>query len=125
MEENDIERPTDLVVKSIVNKQQNKVYIIQGIDRKLPLEDIAEAKNLEFNELLEEIESIVYSGTKLNIDYYLSQTIDDDKIDDIYSYFKEEAETDSIQEAAKELGPDYTEEEIRLVRIKFISELGN
>ena len=125
VEENDIERPTDLVVKSIVNKQQNKVYIIQGIDRKLPLEDIAEAKNLEFNELLEEIESIVYSGTKLNIDYYLSQTIDDDKIDDIYSYFKEEAETDSIQEAAKELGPDYTEEEIRLVRIKFISELGN
>lgn len=125
VEENEIERPTDIVVKSVVNKSINKIYIIQGIDRKLPLEDIAEAKNLEFGELLEEIESIVYSGTKLNIDYYIEQAVDDDKVEDIYEYFREDAKTDSLHEAVEELGPDYTEDEIRLVRIKFISELGN
>lgn len=125
VEENDIVRPEDFVVKSAGGKSANKIYIIQGIDRKMPLDDIADAKNMEFGELLEEIETIVYSGTKLNIDYYLEQAIDDDKIDDIYCYFKEDAESDSVAEAIEELGPDYTEEEIRLVRIKFLSELAN
>lgn len=123
--ENEIDRPLDLVVKSVANKSLNKVFIITSIDRKLSFEDIAEAKDLEMNELLEEIESIVNSGTKLNIDYYIRQTVDDDKVDDIYEYFKTEASTDSLKEAVDELGKNYTEEEIRLVRIKFISEVGN
>jgi len=123
--ENEIDRPLDLVVKSVANKSLNKVFIITSIDRKLPFEDIAEAKDLEMNELLEEIESIVNSGTKLNIDYYIRQTVDDDKVDDIYEYFKTEASTDSLKEAVDELGKNYTEEEIRLVKIKFISEVGN
>ena len=123
--ENEIERPIDLVVKSVANKSLNKVFIITSIDRKLPLEDIAEAKGLETGELLSEIEAIVNSGTKLNIDYYIQQTIDEDKIDDIYEYFKTEASSDSLKEAFDELGRGYTEEEIRLVRIKFISEVGN
>jgi ATP-dependent DNA helicase RecQ len=123
--ENEIERPLDLVVKSVVNKSVNKVFIITNIDRKLSLEDIADAKNMEMNDLLDEIESIVNSGTKLNIDYYIRQTVDDDKVDDIYEYFKTEASTDSLKEAVDELGRNYTEEEIRLVRIKFISEIGN
>jgi ATP-dependent DNA helicase RecQ len=123
--ENEIERPLDFVVKSVVNKSVNKVYIITSIDRKLPFEDIAEAKGLEMNELLDEIESIVNSGTRLNIDYYIRQAVDDDKVDDIYEYFKTEADTDSLKVAVDELGRGYTEEEIRLVRIKFLSELGN
>jgi len=123
--ENEIERPLDLVVKSVVNKSLNKVYIITSIDRKLPLEDIAEAKGMEMGDLLDEIESIVNSGTKLNIDYYIRQTVDDDKVEDVYEYFKTEASTDSLKEAVDELGRDYTEEEIRLVRIKFLSEIGN
>jgi len=123
--ENEIERPSDLVVKSVANKSLNKVFIITSIDRKLPFEDIAEAKNMEIDELFSEIEAIVNSGTKLNIDYYIQQTIDEDKIDDIYEYFKTEASTDSLKEAFDELGRGYTEEEIRLVRIKFISEMGN
>jgi ATP-dependent DNA helicase RecQ len=123
--ENEIDRPLDLVVKSVANKSLNKVFIITSIDRKLPFEDKAEAKDLEMNELLEEIESIVNSGTKLNIDYYIRQTVDDDKVDDIYEYFKTEASTDSLKEAVDELGKNYTEEEIRLVKIKFISEVGN
>ncbi|AGY53101.1 ATP-dependent DNA helicase recQ [Bacteroidales bacterium CF] len=123
--ENEIDRPLDLVVKSVVNKSVNKVFIITSIDRKLSLEDIADAKNMEMNDLLDEIESIVNSGTKLNIDYYIRQTVDDDKVDDIYEYFKTEASTDSLKEAVDELGRNYTEEEIRLVRIKFISEIGN
>lgn len=125
VEENEIERPLDLVVKSVVNKSVNKVFIITSIDRKLPFEDIAEAKNMEMGDLLDEIESIVNSGTKLNIDYYIRQTVDDDKVDDIFSYFKTDASTASLKEAADELGKGYTEEEIRLVRIKFLSELGN
>jgi len=125
VEENDIQRPSDLVVKSIANKSLNKVYIITSVDRKLPLEDIAESKGMEINELLTEIEAIVNSGTRLNIDYYIRQTVDDDKVDDIYEYFKTEASTDSLKEAADELGRGYTEEEIRLVRIKFMSEMGN
>lgn len=123
--ENEIERPIDMVVKSVVNKSVNKVYIITSIDRKLPLDDIAEAKGMEMDDILNEIEAIVNSGTKINIDYYIRQTVDDDKVDDIYSYFKNEASSDSVQEAVEELGRGYTEEEIRLVRIKFMSELGN
>jgi ATP-dependent DNA helicase RecQ len=125
VEENEIDRPSDLVVKSVANKSLNKVYIITSIDRKLPLEDIADAKGMEMDELLGEIETIVNSGTRLNIDYYIRQTVDDDKIDDIYEYFKTEASTDSLKEATEELGRGYTEEEIRLVRIKFLSEMGN
>ncbi len=125
VEENEIDRPSDLVVKSVANKSLNKVYIITSIDRKLPLEDIADAKGMEMDELLGEIETIVNSGTRLNIDYYIRQTVDDDKVDDIYEYFKTEASTDSLKEATEELGRGYTEEEIRLVRIKFFSEMGN
>lgn len=125
VEENEIERPSDLIIKSVANKSLNKVYIITSIDRKLPLEDIAESKGMEMDDLLTEIEAIGNSGTKLNIDYYIRQTIDDDKVDDIYEYFKTEASTDSLKEAADELGRGYTEEEIRLVRIKFFSEMGN
>lgn len=126
VEENEIEREQDMVVKTVVNKSSNKVYIIQSIDRKLDLEDIADAKNLSMNDLLTEIEHIVSSGTKVNIDYYIDEAVDEDKQDEIYEYFQEEAETDSIEEALAELGEDdYTEEEIRLVRIKFISEFGH
>ncbi len=125
VKENEIERPSDLVIKSVANKSLNKVYIITGIDRKQPLEDIAESKGMEIEDLLTEIEVIVNSGTKLNLDYYIRQTIDDDKVDDIYEYFKTEASTDSLKEAVEELGRGYTEEEIRLVRIKFLSEMGN
>lgn len=125
VEENEIERPSDFVVKSVVNKSLNKVYIIQSIDRKLPLDEIAEAKNMELDQVYDEIEAIVNSGTRINIDYYIRQIVDDDKIDDIYEYFKEEATSDSVNEAMKALGADYTEEEVRLIRIKFLSELGN
>lgn len=123
--ENEIQRPSDLVIKSVANKSLNKVYIITGIDRKQPLDDIAESKGMELEDVLTEIEAIVNSGTKLNIDYYIRQTVDEDKVDDIYEYFKTEASTDSLKEAADELGRGYTEEEIRLVRIKFLSEMGN
>jgi len=125
VEENDIIRPTEFVVKSIVNKSANKVYIIQNIDRKIPLEDIAAHRDMDLLEVIEEIEAIVASGTKLNIDYYIRQTIDEDIMHGIYDYFAHEAETDSVTDAMKELGPDYTEEEVRLVRIKYISDVGN
>lgn len=125
VEENEITRPSDFVVKSVVNKSLNKVYIIQSIDRKLPLDEIAEAKNMELEQVYDEIEAIVNSGTRINIDYYIRQIVDEDKIDDIYEYFKEEATSDSVNEAMKALGADYTEEEVRLIRIKFLSELGN
>ncbi|MFO7932609.1 MAG: DNA helicase RecQ [Bacteroidales bacterium] len=125
VEEKDIIRPQDMVVKSVVNKSGVKVYIIQSIDRKMSLEDIAEAKNLEMLDLIDEIEAIVSSGTRLNIDYYLNEILDDDKLQDIYEYFRE-AETESVEAALNELGEDeYSEEEVRLVRIKFFSELGN
>lgn len=123
--EKEIIRPQDMVVKSVVNKSGIKVYIIQSIDRKMDLHDIADAKNLEYDQLLSEIEAIVNSGTKLNISYHIENEMDEEHVEDIYAYFKEDAETDSLEEAAKELGGDYTEEEIRLVRIKFLSELGN
>lgn len=125
VEENGIVRPDEFVVKSTVNKSANKVYIIQSIDRKLPLEDIADAKGLEMDELLEEIEAIVSSGTRLDIDYYISQTVDDDVVEDIYDYFRNDAESDSLEDAMKELGQDYDEMEVRLVRIKFLCEVAN
>ena len=102
-----------------------KVYIIQSVDRKLPLEDIASAKGLEMEELLDEIEAIVFSGTKLNLDYYIVQTLDDDVVDEIYEYFREEAESDSLADAMADLGSDYDEMEVRLVRIKFLCEVAN
>ena len=124
MEEKDIIRPQDMVVQSVVNRSGNKVFIIQSIDRKMDFEDIARAKNMDFDELMTEIEAIVNSGTRLNIDYYINQVVDEDKAEDIYLYFKEDATSDSIDEAVEELG-DCTEEEIRLVRIKFMCEQGN
>jgi ATP-dependent DNA helicase RecQ len=123
-EENEIERPEDLRVRTVANKSKLKVSIIQSIDRKVALDDIAVAKGIDFSELLDEVEAIVYSGTKLNIDYFLDEVMDEDHLDDIYEYFKEST-TDSLDEAFDELGDDYTEDEIRLVRIKFISEMAN
>lgn len=126
VEENDIDRPIDMVVKSVANKSKLKISIIQSIDRKVPLDDLAEGKGIEMNELLKELESIVYSGTRVNIDYYIDQVMDEEHRDDIFSYFKEEAESDDITTALMELGEDeFTEEEVRMVRIKFISEVGN
>ena len=114
-----------MVVKSVANKASNKIFIIQSIDRQMDFEDIARAKHLSFDELLTEIEAIVNSGTRLNINYFLEKYMDEDKIDDIFLYFKEDAESDSLSEAYDELGDEYTEEEIRLVRIKFLCEAGN
>jgi len=125
VEEKEIIRPLDMVVKSVVNKSGMKVYIIQSIDMKRPLEDIAEAKGLEMAELVSEIEAIVNSGTRINLDYYINNTIDEERQHDIYSYFREEAESDSLEDAIKELGNEFEEEEIRLMRIKFLSEMGN
>ena len=127
----------DALMRSAYNEKQNQanqqvkserskrqIKLIQAIDRKIALDELAESKDLDFDELLDEVEAIVYSGTKLNIDYFLEEVLDDDKVDDIYDYFKE-SETDDIDEAIEELGEDYAEEEVRLVRIKFISEMGN
>ena len=123
-EENEIERPEDLRVRTVANKSKIKVFIIQAIDRKVALDDIAVSKGLDFSELLDEVEAIVYSGTRLNIDYFLEEIMDEDHMLDIYEYFKEST-TDKIDDAMDELGDDYTEDEIRLVRIKFISEMAN
>ena len=123
-QENEIDRPEDLRVRTVANKSKMKVAIIQSIDRKVALDDIALSKGMDFEELLEEVEAIVYSGTKLDITYFLSEIMDDDHMWDIYDYFKEST-TDNIDEALEKLGEDYTEEEVRLVRIKFISELAN
>jgi len=125
VKENDIIRPDDFVMKSIVNKSVNKVVIIQSVDRKLPLEDIADAKGMEMEELMDEIEAIVYSGTKLNLDYYIEQTLDDDVVDEIFDYFHDEAESDSLESAMEDLKDDYDEMEVRLVRIKFLCEVAN
>ncbi len=125
VEENEITRPDDFVMKSIVNKSVNKVYIIQSIDRKLPFEDIADAKGMEMEELLDEIEAIVYSGTTLNIDYYLEQTLDEDVIEEIYDYLHDEAESDDLGSIMEDLRDDYDELEVRLVRIKFLCEVAN
>ncbi len=124
VEENEIERPEDLRVRTVANKSKLKVWIVQSIDRKVALDDIAVSKGLEFSELLDEIEAIVYSGTRINIDYFLNDVMDEDHVEDIYEYFKD-SETDDLEEAIEELGGDYTEDEIRLVRIKFLSEMAN
>ena len=123
-EENEIECPEELRVRTVAKKSMLKVNIIQSIDRQIDLYDLAEAKGLDFSELLDEIEAIVYSGTKLNIDYFIDEEVDDDHLDDIYDYFME-SETDDLDTAQDELGGDYTEDEIRLVRIKFLSEQAN
>lgn len=124
VEENEIERPEDLRVRTVANKSKLKISIIQGIDRKIALDELAESKGLDFSELLDEVEAIVYSGTKINIDYFLDEVIDEDHLEDIFEYFKE-SESDDLEAAIQELGGEYTEEEIRLVKIKFLSEMGN
>ena len=123
-EENDIVRQADLRVRTVAKKSMLKVSIIQGIDRQIALDDIANAKGIDFDEMLDEVEAIVYSGTKLNIDYFLEEVMDEDHIDDIYDYFLD-SDTDDLETAIEELGEDYSEDEIRLVRIKFISEMAN
>lgn len=120
----EIERPEDLRIRTVANKAKDKVAIISSIDRQVALDDIAVAKGLEFDELLDKIEAIVYSGTKINIDYFINDVMDEDHVEDIYQYFKE-SETDDLEDAIDELGDEYSEEEIRLVRIKFISEMAN
>lgn len=125
VEEKGIERAQDMVVRSVANKSKNKVYIIQSIDRKMPLDDIADAKGMSMDELLTELEAIVNSGTKVNIDHYIYDVMDEDQVEDIFKYFREDAETDSIEEALVEFGDDYEVEEIRMVRIKFLAEMGN
>ena len=123
-DENDIERQVDLRVRTVAKKSMLKVKIIQSIDRQVALDDIANAQGIDFDELLDEVEAIVYSGTKLNIDYFLEEVMDEDHIDDIYDYFTE-SDTDRLSVAQDELGEEYTEDEIRLVRIKFLSEMAN
>ena len=123
-EKNGIERPEELRVRTVAKKSIIKVKIIQSIDKQLALDDIAETLGLSFDELLDEVEAIVYSGTKLNINYFIEEVIDDDHVDDIYDYFSE-SETDSLEAAINELGDEYSEDEIRLVRIKFLSEMAN
>ena len=125
VEENNIERIQDFVVKSIVNKSSKKVNIITNIDRKLPLEDIAKSQNKKIEELISEIENIVASGTKINIDYHLNNIIDEESQKEIYDYFLEDAETDNIKDAFEEFDGDYSEEELRLMKIKFMSEMAN
>ena len=124
VDENEIERPEDMRVRTVANKSKNKIELITAIDRKVPLDALAESKDLDFDELLDELEAIVYSGTKINVSYFIDEAIDADIEEDIFEYFKE-SDTDDIETAMKELGEDYTEEEIRLVRIKFLSEMGN
>jgi ATP-dependent DNA helicase RecQ len=125
VEENEIMRPNDMIVKSVVNKSGLKVYIIRSVDRKLSLDDIAHTKNLSLEELLNEVESIVASGTKLDINYYINEAVDPYHQEEIIEYFQE-AESDSIQEALEELGEEeFNETEIRLMRIKYMSEVGN
>ncbi|MBR4967159.1 MAG: DNA helicase RecQ [Bacteroidaceae bacterium] len=123
-EENEIDRPEDIRIRTVANKSKLKVAIINAIDRKVALDDLAISKGVEFDELLDDVESIVYSGTKLNIDYFLEEILDEENLNEIYEYFKS-SDTDSIDVAIEELGGEYTEEEIRLVRVKFISEVGN
>jgi ATP-dependent DNA helicase RecQ len=125
VEENEIERPDDLIVRTVANKSKMKVYIIQSIDRKISLEDISDAKGIEFPELLSEIEAIVNSGTRINIDYYIDEVLDEDFQEEIFDYFRE-ARDDSIEAAVAELGENnYSADHIRLMRIKFLSDMGN
>jgi ATP-dependent DNA helicase RecQ len=125
VEENEIERPMDMVVKSVANKSVNKVYFITSIDKKLPLEDIADAKGLSMDEFITQLEAIVFSGTRINIDYYLEDILDEDSIEEVYDYYMEDAEEGTLKEAVEEFGEDYSEEELRLVRLKFMSEVAN
>ena len=125
VEDNDIDRPQDYVVKSVVNKSGSKVNIIMNIDKRLPLEDLAKSQNKSLDELIDEIEGIVASGTKINIDYHLNEILDEDAQEEIFDYFMEDAETDSLEEAYEEFDGDYTIEELKLMRIKFMSEVGN
>ena len=125
VDENDITRPEDFVVKSAPTKSADKIFIIQSVDRRMSLDDIADAKGLDFDELVGEIEGIVSSGTKLDLNYYISQAIDDEVVEDIYDYFKNEAASDSVEDALRDLGSDYEEMEIRLVRIKFLCEIAS
>ena len=122
--ENDITRPDDLIVKGTGVKSGLKLYIIQNTDRKLPLEDIAKSKGLEMEDLIKEIETIIYSGTKLDISYYIDDMLDEEQQEDIMAYFME-AETDEIEDALEEFDGDYEEEELRLMRVKFLSEVAN
>ena len=123
-EENEIERPVDMRVRVVANKSQRKISIIQSIDREVALDDIARMQGIDFDELLDILETIVYSGTKINIDYFIDEEIDEDKVDEIFDYFRS-SQTDSLDEAFRHLDDDISEEEIRLVRIKFLSDLGN
>jgi ATP-dependent DNA helicase RecQ len=124
VEENEIFRPDDLVVKSTGINSALKLYLIQSIDRKLPLEDIAAAKGMSMEKLVSEMETIVFAGTRLNIDYYLEDLFDEDQLEELYDYFIE-SDSDSISEAAKAFDGDYEEEELRLYRLKFMSEIAN
>ena len=124
VEDNEIDRPEDLRVRSVPDKNSTKLYIITLIDRKIPLPEIAHSKGLEFSELIDEIEAIVYSGTKININYYINEIIDEDSQEELFEFFKD-SETDDLNEAYREFGSDFTEDEIRLAHIKFVSEMGN
>jgi len=125
VEENEIERPDDLVVRTVADKSKLKIFIIQSIDRKLSFEDIADSKGVSVKDVITEVEAIVNSGTRLNIDYYINDVLDEDHQEEIFDYFRE-AEFDSIPDALKELGEDeYSEDDIRLMRIKFMSDMGN
>ena len=124
VEENEIIRPEDMRVRTVANKSKLKISLIQSIDRKVPLRDLAQSRGLEFDKMLDEIEAIVYSGTRINIDYCIHEEMDDDHMEEIFEYFKE-SDSDRLSVAIEELGDEFTEEEIRLVRIKFLSEMGN
>ncbi len=124
VEDNEIIRPEDMRVRTVANKSKLKISLIQSIDRKVPLDDLAASRGLDFDKMLDEIEAIVYSGTRINIDYYINEIMDEEHMEDIFEYFKE-SESDALADAQEELGDEYTEEEIRLVRIKFLSEMGN
>lgn len=125
VDENEIERPDDFVMKSVPNKSANKIFIIQSIDKRLPLEDIAQAKSLDMEELMSEIEAIVATGTKLNLDYYIDANLDEEVVEEIYEYFRDEAASDSVKDAINDLASEYEEMEIRLVRIKFLCEIAS
>ena len=125
VEENDIDRPQDMVFKSVANKSALKVYIIQSTDRKLPLDDIASAKGLKMGQLIEEMESIVLSGTKINFDYYLEDIMDEDSIEEVFDFLTEESEHGSMEELLEEFGDDYDEQELQLLRLKFFSDVAN
>jgi ATP-dependent DNA helicase RecQ len=125
VDENDIDRPQDMVFKSVANKSALKVYIIQSTDRKLPLDDIASAKGLKMAQLIEEMESIVLSGTKINFDYYLEDIMDEDSIEEVFDFLTEESEHGSMDELLEEFGDDYDEQELQLLRLKFFSDVAN